>query len=153
MERIKTWVIVILVGSCVLVGLDAWEKSIELNEAKLVYEHPKVVQSVRVVQGPVRIVTRVIERPGEKEMVVVEERGQVTAESRQESTPEPLASILKPVRTDRWLLGLSLHGPSPSDAGSYRVLAGYSFKNRLDLFAGVGYDETVKTEVSLMARF
>lgn len=91
------------------------------------------VRTVRV-EGPVRIVTRVVETPGRIERETVEERGPVSVvqESLRVQTPVfPPSS-----RSDRWLAGIAINPFDYRDSRSWGAYAGYGFRNRLDVMAG-----------------
>lgn len=133
-------------------------QSIELEKARLVYTHPETRTKilVRKVVGPVRIVTRVIERPsGERETIVEENRGEVVETSGTETSEKPisLAEALAPPRTDRWLAGIGLLNFSPSDASNYTAYGGYGFRNRVDLLYGLSYDDRINQSILLVWRF
>ena len=107
-------------------------------------EERKVIQTVR---GPVRIVTRIMEKPipvpgrslGRrqlKERIIerVEERGQVVSNRESDRKETPSAPSF---RSERFLLGAGisrLSGGRPVDS----LLLGYSFRNRLDLAYQLG---------------
>lgn len=113
----------------------------QLSTAKLVYLHPQRIKKLahRKETGPVRIVTRYIERPnGERETFIDETHGVVveTDISSEESKPISIAETLTPPRTDRYLLTFGVNRLS-SDLQGKAILVGYGFKNRLDIQAGI----------------
>lgn len=126
----------------------------QLAMAKVVYAHPQVVQSLRIVKiaGPVRIVTRIVERPDSaKETIVVEERGQAveTLGRTSESTPVPLAVALAPANRDRWLCGLGNRNFSYRSLDQYSVWGGREI-GPFVVQAGLGHRSI---ETVLMVRF
>lgn len=124
-------------GAFVLLLIYCYLQHVALAQNQLVYRNPAIVRQIRTVrvEGPVRIVTRVVEIPGRVERETVEERGPV-------STVKDSMMIQAPVfppapRSDRWLAGLALNPFDYQDSGSWGGYVGYSFKNRLDLCGGV----------------
>ncbi len=110
---------------------------VALKQNQLVYKNPAVFQKTRVVrvEGPVRIVTRVVESPGRIERETVEERGPVSVIRESQMTQTP---VFPPApRSDRWLAGVSANPFAGQDSRSWAGWAGYSFRNRLDLCGGV----------------
>ncbi len=110
---------------------------VALKQNQLIYKHPAVFQKTRIVriEGPVRIVTRVVETPGRVEGETVEERGPV-------STTEDSSVVQAPVfppskRSDRWLAGISANPFDYRDSRSWGAYVGYGFRNRLDICGGV----------------
>lgn len=134
--------IAVLVVAVVVVVAGWMHDRRDLERARLVYLHPqkRSVEKLVTVTGPVKIVTHTIEKPGETVTVIVEDRGAVVESSGSEvtSTPVPLAVAMAPPRTDRWLLGALVDDARFSDTKGYTGLAGYSFRNRMDLMAGGG---------------
>lgn len=133
-------------------------QSIELQKAELVYTHPQTRTKilVRKVVGPVRIVTRIVERTsGERETTIVEERASIveTRGEETESTPVPLSIALAPPRTDRWLLGAGLLNLSPRSSSNWTGYAGYGFRNRFDLLYGLSYDDRINQTILFIVRF
>ena len=109
---------------------------VALKQNQLIYRHPAIFQKTRVVrvEGPVRIVTRVVETPGRIERETVEERGPVSVvkESLTAQTP-----VFPPApRSDRWLAGVSANPFHYRESRSWGAYAGYGFRNRLDVMAG-----------------
>ena len=110
---------------------------VALKQNQLIYKHPAVFQKTRIVriEGPVRIVTRVVETPGRVERETVEERGPV-------STTEDSSVVQAPVfppskRSDRWLAGISANPFNYRDSRAWGAYVGYGFRNRIDLCGGV----------------
>lgn len=110
---------------------------VALKQNQLVYRNPAIIHQVKTVrvEGPVRIVTRVIETPGRIERETVEERGPVSVvkESLNVKTP-----VFPPAtKMSRWIAGI---GANPFDYRESRYWAaygGYSFGGRLDLCGGI----------------
>lgn len=113
-------------------------QQIALEQARVIYQNPRKVEKVRVVvvRGPVRIVTRTIKEPGGREETVREEtQGPVTEVTDTVKITEPVMPTV--LRSDRWLVGFSLDPLHYRDRADSTAWAGYSFRNRLDLCAGV----------------
>lgn len=113
---------------------------VALKQNQLVYRNPAVVHQTRVVrvEGPVRVVTRVVETPGRVERETVEERGPVETirESRMVQTP-----VFPPApRSDRWLAGISANPFDYRDSRAWGAYVGYGFRNRIDLLCGYSND-------------
>lgn len=131
---------------------------VELEKTALVYRNPErrtITKTIRT-EGPVRIVTRIVERPtGEKETVIEETRGAVveTTAAATEEKPVPLAIAMAPPRTDRWLVGATLLDFSPAEAKNYRLNAGYSWRNAVDVLAGAGADNGFTSSLQVVLRF
>lgn len=125
-------------------------QQIALEQHMIIYKNPRRVEKVRVVvvRGPVKIVTRVIKEPSGREETVREEtHGPVTEVTDTVKISEP---VLPPAaRSDRWLVGLAVDPANHRDRSA--VYAGYSFRNRLDLCAGV--NERLRPELLVMVRF
>lgn len=142
---VKRVTIVTLSVGVVLLYAYIHGQNIQLAEARLVYANPRTVTKIvrhREV-GPVRIVTRIVERPsGEKETVIQEDRGAVTESETNAtaSTPVPISTALAQPRTDRYLLTLGVNRLT-LDADGKALFVGYGFKNRLDVqIGGVEHD-------------
>lgn len=123
---------------------------VALKQNQLIYRNPAVVHQTRVVrvEGPVRIVTRVVETPGRVERETVEERGpiSVTEDSSVAQTP-----VFPPApRAARWVVGGGLNPFDYRDSRSWAGYGGYSFGGRLDLCAGVSGG---RPSALLMVRF
>lgn len=146
-----------LVVAC-LALLVHWKKTdSELKQAKLAYENPQVKEVVRwkTVTGPVRTVTKIVERPGgERETVIDATTATVTTDygTETERTPVPTGVILTPHRTDRYLLTFGVNRLS-RDLDGKAILVGYGFKNRLDLQAGVVHRNETSPWVFATFRF
>ena len=113
---------------------------VALKQNQLIYKHPAVFRKTRIVriEGPVRIVTRVVETPGRVERETVEERGPV-------STTEDSSVVQAPVfppskRSDRWLAGISANPFNYRDSRAWGAYVGYGFRNRIDLLCGYSND-------------
>lgn len=116
------------------------QSSVELKKAQVVYAHPqiKTVEHIVYREGPVHIVTKIVEVPGgQKETVITEDRAPVTNEivSSSTSTPIPLAVALIEPRTDRYLVTLGMNRLT-ADFDGKALFVGYGFKNRLDVQVG-----------------
>jgi hypothetical protein len=132
------------------------EAQCEVERLRLAYQNPskRAVRETVTVAGPVRIVTRTVERPGgEKETTVEETRGAVTTSDKEATTSEPVAltALLRP-REDRWLLSLGASRLS-LDAGGKTFLAGYGWRNRFDLQAGFSTGDRTRVEALATFRF
>lgn len=123
-------------GLLVALAVYAYLQHVALEKAELAYHNPR--QTVRVqkivVQGPTRIVTRVVEVEGRKETTTEEVRGPVFEAMDRAFLTEP---VFPPApRQDRWLVGASLNPFHTGRPDQWTALAGYSFRNRVDLCAG-----------------
>lgn len=152
----KNGVIAILVVGFLLVVSDAYRQRQEVKRIQAVYLHPEVktVEKIVRVAGPVRIVTRVIERQGEKETVVEEthEPSSETTEVSHETKPVSLADTMTPYRTDRYLLTVGVNRLTP-DFNGKALFVGYGFKNRLDIQVGGVQHDGVSPWVLTTLRF
>ena len=120
-----------------LVLVYCYLQHVALKQNQLVYRNPSIVRQIRTVrvEGPVRIVTRVVATPGRIERETVEERGPVSVvqESLRVQTP-----VFPPAqKTDRWLAGIAINPFDYRDSRSWGAYVGYGFRNRLDLCGGV----------------
>jgi len=130
----------------------------ELDTARAALEHPATIEKIKTVtvQGPVRVITKIVERStGEKETTIDETREPVieTNQAESESKPVSLESILPRARTDRWLVGADLRSWSPSTIEAYTFYGGYSFKNRVDVMLGGGRPDKFEGHLLVVARF
>jgi len=121
----------------VLLLIYCYLQHVALAQNQLVYRNPAIIHQVRMVrvEGPVRIITRVVETPGRIERETVEERGPVSVvqESLRVQTP-----VFPPApRSDRWLAGISANPFHYRESRSWGAYVGYGFRNRLDLCGGV----------------
>jgi len=135
----RVTIITLSAGICILYAY-VHEQNVQLANAKLVYGNP--AHTVKIVRrtetGPVRIVTRYIERPsGEKETITEETRAPVveTQTTAEETKPVPLSVALASPRTDRFLVTLGLNRLT-ADVDGKALFVGYSIKNRVDIQAG-----------------
>lgn len=107
-----------------------------VKKAHLIYENPAVIRQVRIqrVEGPVRIVERIVEKPGEKVTERTETREVVTENKDTDRSKTPFITIA----TGReYILGLSWR---TSLTRNGTLWAGASVLRGLDLLAGVGGD-------------
>lgn len=121
-----------------------------LARQTIVYRNPMIIEHVRTVrvEGPVRIVTRVIETPGRVERETVEERGPVSVVMESDKASVP---VFPPApRMSRWILGAGLNPFSYQETKYWAAYGGYSFGNRLDLCGGVSAGHP---SVLVMVRF
>ena len=115
-------------------------KQVALKQNQLIYKHPAIFQKTRIVrvEGPVRIVTRVVETPERVERETVEERGPVSVVKESLHTQTP---VFPPApRSDRWLAGISANPFDYRDSRSWGAYVGYGFRNRIDLLCGYSND-------------
>ena len=126
-----------MAGALVLLLIYCYLQHVALAQNQLIYKNPAIVHQVRTVriEGPVRIVTRVVETPGRVEKETVEERGPV-------STVKESLHIQTPVfppdpRSDRWLVGISANPFDYRDSRAWGAYVGYGFRNRFDICGGV----------------
>ncbi len=134
----------------VLLLVYCYLQHVALKQNQLVYRNPSIVRQIRTVriEGPVRIVTRVVETPGRIERETVEERGPVSVVRDSRTTQTP---IFPPApRSDRWLAGIALNPFDYRDSRSWGAYVGYGFRNRLDLCGGVAGG---RPEVLVIVRF
>ena len=122
-----------------------WHKdAVELKEAKLVYQNPEVktVEHVVYKEGPVRTVTKIIKEPTREITVITEERAPVekTVDSGTEQHPVPIAQVMTPTRTDRYLITAGLNRLT-ADLDGKAIFVGYGIRNRVDIqIGGVEHD-------------
>lgn len=123
------WAFVLLLIYCYL-------QHVSLAQNQLVYRNPAVIKQTRIVrvEGPVRIVTRVVETPGRIERETIEEHGQVSEVHESATVSVP---VFPPApRSDRWLAGISVNPFDYRDSRSWGAYVGYGFRNRLDVMGG-----------------
>lgn len=155
--NLRTTSIVVLVFVVICLAAAVKLQHDQLQMAKIVYANPKVVTIEKVVkvQGPVRIVTKIVERPsGERETTVEETRAEVveTSGSSSESSPVPLDVALKPPSGDRWLAGVGNRDFSFRSWDQYTIWAGREM-GRLELLGGVGYRDRIEPQVVMLWRW
>jgi hypothetical protein len=125
---------------------------IALKQAELAYHNPRKVLLTRTVkvEGPVRIVTRTVREPGGREEIMREEvRGPVVTTRDMDFRMEP---VFPPApRLDRWLAGARVEPFHYTERHAWAVYGGYSFRNRLDLCAGVS--GRGRAEILALVRF
>lgn len=110
---------------------------VALAQNQLVYKNPAIIHQVRTVrvEGPVRIVTRVVETPGRVERETVEERGPVSVVNDSFTAQTP---VLPPApKLSRWIAGIGANPFDYRDSRYWSAYGGYSFGGRLDLCGGV----------------
>jgi len=120
----------------VLLLIYCYLQHVSLAQNQLVYRNPAVIKQTRIVrvEGPVRIVTRVVETPGRIERETIEEHGQVSEVHESATVSVP---VFPPApRSDRWLAGISANPFHYRESRSWGAYAGYGFRNRLDVMAG-----------------
>lgn len=119
------------------------------------YAHPKVEKQVivKTVEGPIRIVERIIERPGgEKETERTITKEPVTSTESNFSMTTPIA-IAGSSNKSRYLLGGS-YRLNFTQAKNGTVWAGYSFLNRIDVLGGLGIDrDRIQAHVMVLTRW
>jgi hypothetical protein len=138
------------VGAFVLLIIYAYLQHVALAKNQLIYRNPAIIKQTRIVrvEGPVRIVTRVVETPGRVERETVEERGPVTVVKESLHTQTP---VFPPApRSDRWLAGISANPFDYRDSRAWGAYVGYCFRNRLDIMGGVSNG---RPSALLMLRF
>ena len=124
-------------GAFVLLLIYCYLQHVALAQNQLVYRNPAIVRQIRTVrvEGPIRIVTRVVETPGRIERETVEERGPISVVKDSFTAQTP---VFPPTpRSDRWLAGIALNPFDYRDSRSWGAYVGYGFRNRLDLCGGV----------------
>jgi len=130
--------------SVVLLFLFVRLQEIELRRTRAVteryvaaYQHPRIVERTRTVtiEGPIRIVTRVVESDGHKETVTTEEHGAVVHIGAVDFLSDP---ILPPSETRHggFLTGISWEHTHWREREGWTLWAGYSLMGRLDMSAG-----------------
>ena len=137
-------------GAFVLLLIYCYLQHVALKQNQIIYKNPAVFQKTRIVrvEGPVRIVTRVVETPGRVERETVEERGPVSVVRDSQITQTP---VFPPApRSDRWLAGISANPFDYQDSRSWGAYVGYGFMNRFDICGGISRG---KTSVLIIARF
>jgi len=120
----------------VLLLIYCYLQHVALAQNQLVYRNPAVIKQTRIVrvEGPVRIVTRVVETPGRIERETIEEHGQVSEVHESATVSVP---VFPPApRSDRWLAGISVNPFDYRDSRSLGAYVGYGFRNRLDVMGG-----------------
>ena len=120
----------------VLLLIYCYLQHVALAQNQLVYRNPAIIHQVRMVrvEGPVRIITRVVETPGRIERETVEERGPVSVV--QDSLNAQFPVFPPAPRSDRWLAGIAINPFDYRDSRSWGAYVGYGFRNRLDVMGG-----------------
>jgi hypothetical protein len=120
-----------------------------VNKALAMYQHPAVIKQteIRQVRGPVRVVERIVEKPGGERVIertILRDPVITTKNSASESIPVAPAGV----DTARYLVGGSWR-LSLADPKNATLWGGYSF-GRLDLLAGVGWNQGDQFNGNLM---
>lgn len=137
-------------GAFVLLLAYCYLQHVALEQNQIIYRNPAVVHQTRVVrvEGPVRIVTRVVETPGRVERETVEERGPVSVVKDSLTTETPVFPPAQ--RLDRWLVGVTANPFRYRDSRPWGAYVGYGFRNRLDIMCGL---KDRNPSVVIVARF
>jgi hypothetical protein len=124
------------VVSFVLLLVFCYLQHLALKQNQLVYRNPAIVRQMRIVrvEGPVRIITRVVETPGRVERETIEERGPISVV--QESLIVKTPVFPPSLKSDRWLAGIALNPFDYRESRSWGAYVGYGFRNRLDIMGG-----------------
>lgn len=146
--------IVILSGisAFVLLIIYCYLQHVALKQNQLIYKNPMVIKSMRTIkiEGPVRIVTKIVETPGRVEREIVEERGPVTTTNETMTVQTPV--FPQPSKSNnRWLAGVSIDPLNIRDSQRFGGYIGYGFFNRFDLLCG--YSESNKPVAMIVFRF
>jgi hypothetical protein len=135
----KNTVIAFLVTANVLAIAFVMVSRYQMKKTLSMYEHPAVIQKTQIkrVAGPVRIVERIVEKPGGERVIErTIEKAAVTTTKDAEKTSIPVAPAGS---QERYLLGGSWQA-TIEHPKNLTAWAGYSF-GRLDLLGGVGLKE------------
>jgi hypothetical protein len=125
-------------GVLLALALQCWRQRQELQRLRLAYDHPKTVEVVREVrvQGPERVVVRVVREPsGRVETTSEVTRGPVVTTRDGAKTSEPVFE--QPARTSGWILGGGADGWTPYQTKDVAFYGGYRFGGRLDILGRV----------------
>lgn len=124
-------------GALLALLLTCWRQRQELQQLRLAYEHPRTVEVVREVrvQGPERVVVRVVREPGGRVETTSEvTRGPVVTTRDGAKTSEPVFPPAAP--TSGWVLGLGTDRVASRQAKEAAVYGGFRLPGgRLDLLA------------------
>lgn len=160
-HKYKEVIIVVLIFAFLLQWKKLSVKEQEIKAFQKSLDNPKIVERVivKTVRGPVRVVTKVVEKPsGERESLreeSIDSEELLYGESK-ESQPIIFGESdlgIEEQRTSRWLAGVSLKDWSPKDSKAYTAWGGYSFRNRLDVLYGLGYEDSLVQNIMLVGRF
>lgn len=113
-------------------------QQIALDRAELAYKNPRRVEIVRTVkvEGPVRVVTRIVREPsGRTEETREEVRGTVVTTNASEFRIEPVFESA--ARASGWVTGGGLMGLAPWQTHDVEFCGGYRFGGRLDVLGKV----------------
>lgn len=143
----------VLVLAISYISLQWKQTDAELKKAKLAYENPATKETVRVVEvkGPVRVEYRTIEKPGGERIIwknVYRDEVKKETNTVKDSAPVPVKDITAPVRTDRWLLGVSNRSFTFQQIDHYGAWGGYSWRNRADVL--LGFEKNAGAEAHLL---
>lgn len=163
--KVNPWRVVALgAGTGVIVlALYAKIQHDDLERTRAIYSNPErttVKAKVRSEgpvtreEGPTRITEKTVKRPDgtvetfreEERGPVKEFRGPIFESILKEDVSRP---ILPDMRTDRWIVGAGVEPFHYGEAGAVSVRAGYGFRNRLDLTAGVNSRRRFQVDVEL----
>lgn len=129
----------------------------DLEKARIAYENPKTVEVVKTVrvEGPVRVRTVVVERPGgERETTTVEERAEVRESSDASLLKEPVPfDRIVSQRKVRFVVAADLRDLEASNFEAWTAYAGVSLANRVDLLAGAGKRDRWESHLMVAWRF
>lgn len=137
--------IAVLAIGLFLAVLQVRRERIQAGREKVVYTNPATSAATfeKKSEAAIKRKTTSEERPdGTKLTTVDEEIGPVETVKGTDSTsrPVPLAEVMTPHRSDRWLLAVQVDDARFRDAAGYTGLVGYGWRNRVDLLAGWGGD-------------
>lgn len=144
---------------CLVWIANAWHTaSVELEQARLAYQNPKIVTVEKLVYkvGPVRIRTVTTkEKDGDEKTDIEEIRygESLESDSNTEKAPVSVSEIVRTERTNRWLLGISNRDFTFKRSEYYGGWAGYSFSNRADVLVGLENNKNLETHLLMVWRF
>lgn len=136
-SNVNPWRVGAIAMLAALIGLGLYDYglSLQLKKAEVVYKNPeRIVQVKKVrVEGPTRIVTRIVEVPGRKETTTEEVRGPVTETSGTTTIERPILGV----KTSGWVVGGGTNRWHALKAPDFALYGGYRFAGRLDLIGRV----------------
>lgn len=137
LSNVNPWRVGVVAMLAALIGLGLYDYGLQLQlkKAEVVYKNPeRIVQIKKVrVEGPTRIVTRVVEVAGRKETTTEEVRGAVMETSGTTTIERPILAA----RTSGWVAGGGCDRWKPSKAPDFALYGGYRVGGRLDLLGRV----------------